>query len=106
MQMPIRRFKLHYLFLRIILDIFEILITGGLLKMDSGRVLSLDEHNPNCRLVNGCVRSGDERVNHNAGLAAVHTVFAREHNRVARNLADVNPHWDEETIYQVSQNKF
>ena len=77
------------------------LLKGGLLKMDSGRVLPLDEHNPNCRLVNGCVRSGDERVNHNAGIAAVHTVFAREHNRVARLLADVNPHWDEETIYQV-----
>ena len=77
------------------------LLKGGLLKMDSGRVLPLDEHNPNCRLVNGCVRSGDERVNHNAGIAALHTVFAREHNRVARLLADVNPHWDEETIYQV-----
>ena len=77
------------------------LLKGGLLKMDSGRVLPLDEHNPNCRLVNGCVRSGDERVNHNAGLASLHTLFAREHNRMARLLADVNPHWDEETIYQV-----
>ena len=43
------------------------LLKGGLLKLDYGGVLPLDEHNPNCRLRNACVRSGDERVNHNAG---------------------------------------
>ena len=77
------------------------LLKGGLLKLDYGGVLPLDEHNPNCRLRNACVRSGDERVNHNAGLTSLHTLFAQEHNRLASLLTDVNPHWDEETIYQV-----
>ena len=45
-------------------------------------------------------RSGDERVNHNVGLASLHTLMAREHNRVAAALEEVNPHWDEETLYQ------
>ena len=45
-------------------------------------------------------RSGDERVNHNSGLAALHTLMTREHNRVASLLEDVNKHWDEETLYQ------
>ena len=45
-------------------------------------------------------RSGDERVNHNSGLAALHTLMSREHNRVASLLEEVNKHWDEETLYQ------
>ena len=75
---------------------------AGLLKLKAGGVLPVDEHNPNCRVANSCVLSGDERVNHNAGLATLHTLFAREHNRVATQLSEVNPHWDEETIYQVT----
>ena len=79
-------------------------LKGGLLKMDIGSVLPQDENNPNCRSnpVRGdfCLRSGDERVNLNVGLAAIHTLMVREHNRVATMLEEANPHWDEETLYQ------
>ena len=79
-------------------------LKGGLLKMDVGSVLPQDENNPNCRSNpergEYCLRSGDERVNHNVGLAALHTLMVREHNRVATMLEEVNPHWDEETLYQ------
>jgi len=80
---------------------------GGFLKVDPGNLLPEDEYNPNCRLeVSGgrkCLRSGDERVNDNAGLASLHTVLVREHNRIASLLETVNPHWDEETLYQESR---
>ena len=39
-------------------------------------------------------------MNDNAGLASLHTVLVREHNRLASLLETVNPHWDEETLYQ------
>ena len=76
-------------------------------QVDPGNLLAQDEYNPNCRLeVSGgdkCLRSGDERVNDNAGLASLHTVLVREHNRIASLLETVNPHWDEETLYQESR---
>lgn len=30
----------------------------------------------------------------------MHTLWVREHNRVARKLAEINPSWADETLYQ------
>jgi hypothetical protein len=35
------------------------------------------------------------------GLVAMHTLWMRQHNRVARQLADINPHWNDEQLFQV-----
>lgn len=45
---------------------------------------------------------GEIRVNEQLVLTCMHTLMAREHNRLAGELAKINPHWDDETLYQVT----
>ncbi|XP_056259507.1 eosinophil peroxidase isoform X1 [Seriola aureovittata] len=47
-----------------------------------------------------CFIAGDVRVDENIALTSIHTLFMREHNRLARALKRLNPHWDSETLYQ------
>ncbi|XP_048413029.2 eosinophil peroxidase-like isoform X3 [Stegostoma tigrinum] len=47
-----------------------------------------------------CMLAGDNRANENLGLLSFHTLFLREHNRLATELKKLNPHWSGETIYQ------
>nr|XP_046242082.1 eosinophil peroxidase-like [Scatophagus argus] len=47
-----------------------------------------------------CFLAGDERSNENIALTSLHTLLMREHNRLARALANLNPHWNGERLYQ------
>ena len=53
-----------------------------------------------CENLGSCFLAGDSRVNEQAALAAMHTLWVREHNLLATRLRGVNPHWDGERIYQ------
>ena len=53
-----------------------------------------------CRNLGGCFIAGDSRSNEQQSLAAFHTLFLREHNRIAKNLKKINEHWNGEKIYQ------
>jgi hypothetical protein len=38
-------------------------------------------------------------VNQNPGIMSMHTLFVREHNRIAAILTKLNPTWPEETVF-------
>ncbi|XP_029683404.1 thyroid peroxidase-like isoform X3 [Takifugu rubripes] len=47
-----------------------------------------------------CFHAGDSRANEGLHLASLHTLFHREHNRIAAALKGMNDHWSPEMIYQ------
>jgi hypothetical protein len=80
-------------------------LSGGQMKTSAGNLLPLNTFG----LPNGTggpadptqfYVAGDVRANEQVGLTAVHTLFVREHNRLADDIAAANPTWTDEQIYQ------
>ncbi|XP_046346605.2 peroxidasin-like isoform X1 [Haliotis rufescens] len=46
-----------------------------------------------------CFRAGDHRANEHLALTAMHTLWLREHNRIATIILQLNPHWDGNKVY-------
>ncbi|XP_061499351.1 uncharacterized protein LOC1274394 [Anopheles gambiae] len=51
-------------------------------------------------LANQCIRPGDSRSGEQPGLLMMHMIWVNEHNQIATRLADINPHWSDEKVYQ------
>lgn len=78
---------------------------GGKLKTSEGNLLpyntvGLPNENPTRRPVESLFVAGDVRANENVALTSLHTVFMREHNRLAEEIARDNPGLDDEAVYQ------
>ncbi|ESO91011.1 hypothetical protein LOTGIDRAFT_163527 [Lottia gigantea] len=75
----------------------------GRLRTQQYDLLPTDEQNKDCVKdtdVESCFKSGEKRVNEHPGLATLHTMFHREHNRICGWLSRYNPHWGDERVYQ------
>jgi len=70
-------------------------MSGGRLIVQADGSLPSDER--------GFYRAGDERVNENIGLTSMHTLFAREHNRLADEFKADNPCWSDDRIFDAAR---
>jgi len=79
---------------------------GGLLKTSDGNLLpfntdGFNNANDAHRLEdNQLFLAGDVRANENPELLSLHTLFVREHNRIAAEAAQRHPEWTDEDLYQ------
>jgi peroxidase len=45
------------------------------------------------------IYAGDARVNEHPLLTSLVTILAREHNRIVERLSEINPQWQDETLF-------
>ncbi|XP_065281622.2 salivary peroxidase/catechol oxidase-like [Dermacentor albipictus] len=50
-----------------------------------------------------CAWAGDLRATQHIALLSMQTLWLRQHNRIARNLSSINPHWDDEKVFQTAR---
>ncbi len=80
---------------------------GGRLKLSAGNLLPFNEDGlPNDDAFGAGAElflAGDVRANEQIGLTVTHTLFHREHNRLADRIADLYPDLNDEEIYQFAR---
>jgi hypothetical protein len=81
-------------------------MTGGLMKTSAGNMLPFNslllENDNDAHQVadDELFLAGDVRANENPGIISLQTLFVREHNRIAREIAARTPRLSDEEIYQ------
>lgn len=78
----------------------------GLMKM-TGETLPQDRENAaGCRLPFYnipsiyCFQGGDDRLNEQPFVLTLHTIFVREHNRIAKELGKIFPKWNDDRLFE------
>ncbi|KAL4703844.1 hypothetical protein ACJJTC_016811 [Scirpophaga incertulas] len=84
--------------------IIQLRAPGGLLKTfnDYGREFPPITEKKECLVTkdeSACFESGDGNANQMISLALFHTLWTREHNRIAKALARLNSDWEDNRIY-------
>lgn len=82
-----------------LMSIFPDSKNGDLLPQDIANTVKCPLPNPNPNKIY-CFKAGDTRANDQPTIITLYTLFAREHNRVAKTLAFINPTWNDERLFQ------
>jgi hypothetical protein len=74
----------------------------GRLRTSAGNMLPFNDAGlPNAGNTTAALfLAGDVRANEQVGLTVMHTLFVREHNRIAGVLAKAHPQWSDDQIYE------
>lgn len=78
---------------------------GGKLKVSEGDLLpfndgTIENDNPTRQDPTELFVAGDVRANENTVLTSIHTLFVREHNRIASELAQAHSEWTDEQLFE------
>lgn len=73
---------------------------GGLLPFNTGNLPNANGPAPDPTKL---FLAGDVRSNEQPGLTAMHTLFVREHNRLAEVVRKLRPYYSDEDIYQAAR---
>ncbi|XP_057290748.1 eosinophil peroxidase-like [Hydractinia symbiolongicarpus] len=77
------------------------IIGTGKLKVTNQNLLPFDPLSKAvCTTRGGCFLAGDVRCDEHIALASFHTLFVREHNRIANELKKLNKHWNGLKIFE------
>lgn len=68
---------------------------GGKMLVSEGNHLPVDAE--------GEILVGDKRAGEQPGLTALHTLFVREHNRMADYIASQNPEWTDNQVFEAAK---
>lgn len=68
---------------------------GGRMRVSAGDHLPVGP--------DGKIQAGDKRAGEQPGLTALHTLFVREHNRMADHISAQNPHWSDNQVFDAAR---
>ncbi|KAK8751911.1 hypothetical protein OTU49_010990 [Cherax quadricarinatus] len=79
-------------------------LRNGLMKISGNNLLPINSNQGgDCEARERgalCFTAGDSRVNEQPSLTGLHTLWVRQHNRVAGELQKLNPQWSDEAVFQ------
>ena len=85
-------------------DIFLHIIDGKLKILKNGLLPLLNKQGIHgCHTRGGCSLAGDLRVDENIALLSMHTLWVREHNRIADGLKKLNPKWSNNQLFHTAR---
>ena len=82
---------------------FDIVGSGELKSQSNGMLPNDPSSKEACRNRGGCYIAGDIRSNENMALTVMHTIWMRQHNKIAQELKRLNSDWTETALFETTR---